>query len=98
MIRFALTSILLTSVAVEELRLFPTNAFRGIAVWIRLSRIQVIKERGMNSAMKAAVWLAMLVATWAADDPFLGTWKLNVGKSKMSSGAAPESRIETFTA
>lgn len=52
----------------------------------------------MNFATKAVVLLAMSVATWAADDPFLGTWKLNVGKSKMSSGAAPEARVETFTA
>ena len=33
------------------------------------------------------------VGLWAADDPFMGTWKLNLAKSNYGSAAAPKSEI-----
>lgn len=41
----------------------------------------------------ASLVLAMATVTFAADDPFVGTWKLNVAKSKGFSGHAPKSDI-----
>ena len=36
---------------------------------------------------------------WAADspDPVVGTWRLNVAKSKFPAGAAPQSQTRTYT-
>ena len=42
----------------------------------------------------AALLLCLTVAMWAAD-PWLGTWKVNVAKSKFSPGPPPKSRIQT---
>ena len=44
--------------------------------------------------------LAPLVAAlvWAAADPALGTWKLNIAKSKYSPGPAPKSATITYEA
>jgi len=36
------------------------------------------------------------VAVWAADNPFVGTWKLNVAKSTFDPGPAPRSRTVTI--
>ncbi|MEK7404344.1 MAG: hypothetical protein AAB225_04480 [Acidobacteriota bacterium] len=41
--------------------------------------------------------LAVSVALWAAD-PLLGTWKLNLEKSKYGARPAPKSSIATFAA
>ncbi|SRR5712692_1294371 len=49
----------------------------------------------MNRTLKIVV-LSLFVfslATWAADDSNIGTWKLNVDKSKYSPGPAPRSLI-----
>jgi len=35
---------------------------------------------------------------WAKDDPFVGTWKLNVAASKFDPGPAPQSQIRTWGA
>jgi hypothetical protein len=43
----------------------------------------------------AALLLCFAVGLWAAD-PWLGTWKLNVAKSKFSPGPPPKSRVRTF--
>jgi hypothetical protein len=32
----------------------------------------------------------------ARDNPFIGSWKLNLAKSKYSSGPAPQSQIQTY--
>ena len=42
----------------------------------------------------AALLLCFAVGLWAAD-PWIGTWKLNVAKSKFSPGPPPQSRIRT---
>ena len=36
------------------------------------------------------------VATWAADDPLVGTWKLYLSKSKYNPGPPPKSRVLKF--
>ena len=48
--------------------------------------------------MRLAVLLPCLtISLWAAN-PWLGTWKLNVAKSKFDPGPAPKSRIQTIVA
>ena len=42
-----------------------------------------------------AMMLSISVAGMAADDPLLGTWKLNVAKSKFDPGPPPKSAIRT---
>ena len=37
--------------------------------------------------------LTMAVGLWAAEDPLMGTWKINVAKSNFGSGAAPKSQV-----
>jgi hypothetical protein len=49
------------------------------------------------SRRKLGVSLLFISATlWAADDPLMGTWKVNVAKSTYSSGAPPMSTISTY--
>jgi hypothetical protein len=36
------------------------------------------------------------VAAYSADDPFIGTWKLNLAKSKFTPGPAPKSQTLTY--
>ena len=47
-----------------------------------------------------AVALVMLVseAVMAQSDPFIGTWKLNIAKSKYSSGPVPRSQTQAYEA
>lgn len=46
-----------------------------------------------------ALFTAVVVApAFAQDNPFLGTWKLNVAKSKIEPGPAPKSLTRTITA
>ena len=40
--------------------------------------------------------VAISVGLWGADDPILGTWKLNVSKSKFASGHPPRSLMQRF--
>jgi len=40
--------------------------------------------------------LYISVAVWAADDPLMGTWKLNVAKSKYHPGPAPRSTFNKY--
>jgi hypothetical protein len=40
--------------------------------------------------------LSFSAALWAADDPLMGTWKLDVAKSSYSSGAPPQSTISSY--
>ena len=48
--------------------------------------------------MTAILVLALATAAIAADDPFVGTWKLNVTKSKLNGGPPPvRSQTTTFT-
>ena len=51
------------------------------------------------SSKKIILLLAMLavsVALFAADDPFVGTWKLDLAKSRYSPGPAPKSGSNIF--
>jgi len=38
------------------------------------------------------------VVLLAQDNPFIGSWKLNIAKSKYSSGPAPQSQTQTYQA
>ncbi len=58
--------------------------------------IRTRKERdGMRWSVRIFVLALFLVSIslWAADDPLIGTWKLNVAKSKYSPGPPPRSAI-----
>jgi hypothetical protein len=61
--------------------------------------------RSKEKSMKRIVWLvAVLIAAVfahsavAQDNPMLGTWKLNLAKSKFEGGPAPKSLTRTITA
>src|SRR5437773_11596332 len=51
--------------------------------------------KGLCSACVVAIVVAAVAA--AAKDPFVGTWKLNMAKSKFEAGAPPKSSTATIT-
>src|SRR5947207_3515410 len=50
-----------------------------------------------RSLLVAAFVVGAAVVTSAAKDPFVGTWKLNMAKSKFEAGAPPKSSTATIT-
>jgi hypothetical protein len=56
----------------------------------RLARVTTI--------LSAAVLAVTLLANAQSKDPFVGTWRLNVAKSKYSPGPAPKSVTSTYEA
>lgn len=52
----------------------------------------------MSKKLRTAVLLLFVlsVAAWAADDPLMGTWKLNLAKSKFDPGPPPKSQINKY--
>lgn len=48
-------------------------------------------RRGIR--MLVFMMLAISVGLWAAEDPLMGTWKLNIAKSNLGPGAAPKSQF-----
>ena len=56
-----------------------------------------MKSKTLMSISAVVIWLAAASFLFAAD-PSLGTWKLNVAKSKYSPGPAPKSGNLTFEA
>ena len=55
------------------------------------------KPARVITALAAALVLFTLTAT-AQSDPFVGTWRLNVAKSKYSPGPAPKATSSTYEA
>ena len=53
----------------------------------------------MHRKLRGVIFLLFVfsVAAWAADDPQVGIWKLNVAKSKFSPGPPPKSQTVTVT-
>jgi hypothetical protein len=49
-------------------------------------------------ALLLALFSMLGCTLWAADDPSLGTWKLNLAKSSYSPGPAPKSQIVKYEA
>jgi len=56
----------------------------------RLTRVMTI--------LAAAVLAVAVLATAQSKDPFVGTWRLNVAKSKYNPGPAPKSVTSTYEA
>jgi len=56
----------------------------------RLTRVTMI--------LTAAVLAVAVLATAQSKDPFVGTWRLNVAKSKYSTGPVPKSITSTYEA
>jgi CTP-dependent riboflavin kinase len=50
-----------------------------------------MSRRLIRFAVIALFALALTIVAMAADNPFVGTWKLNVAKSKNTSGTLPKS-------
>lgn len=50
----------------------------------------------MNLQRVSLALLFISAALWAANDPLMGTWKLNVSKSTYSPGPAPKSSLNTY--
>ena len=59
-------------------------------------------NRQMNRRMRIFSLVVVVLAAGslllAQDNPFVGTWKLNVGKSKYNPGPAPQSQTRTWDA
>ncbi|MBL8292742.1 MAG: hypothetical protein JNN08_12940, partial [Bryobacterales bacterium] len=47
--------------------------------------------------LKTIVMLAVTAIALSAAEPYLGTWKANLAKSKYSPGPAPKSVVATYT-
>jgi formylglycine-generating enzyme required for sulfatase activity len=52
----------------------------------------------MNQLRLLAVIVGTAVIAWAADDPLVGTWRLNVSKSKFTPGPAPKEETRVYDA
>jgi hypothetical protein len=57
---------------------------------LRLTRVTMV--------LAAAVVAVTVIGTAQTKDPFVGTWRLNVAKSKYSPGPAPKSQTSTYEA
>ena len=51
----------------------------------------------MKTPVKLIVGLAVTTVVLVAADPILGTWKMNVSKSKINPGAAPQSVTAVYS-
>jgi hypothetical protein len=51
----------------------------------------------MSTICRLVLSLSLGALTLAAADPIIGTWKMNVAKSKISPGPAPKSVTSTYT-
>jgi len=60
--------------------------------------MRLTKSRIAGSVVVAALVLAVSWTASAQSDPAVGTWKLNVGRSKYVPGPAPQSNMITITA
>jgi hypothetical protein len=57
------------------------------------------KEKNHRFAVRLAIVLTVMFSVWlpaAADDPILGTWKLNRARSKYIPGPAPRSQTRIY--
>jgi hypothetical protein len=52
----------------------------------------------ISATLVSALLLALAVMAVAADNSFVGAWKMNLAKSKINSGPAPKREMVTFTA
>ena len=58
----------------------------------------ISKLTRVTTILGAAVLASAVLATAQSKDPFVGTWRLNVAKSKYSPGPAPKSITTTYEA
>jgi hypothetical protein len=65
-----------------------SRAFKGASM---------IVDKAPVAAVFAACLVASATAAAAAKDPFVGTWTLNIAKSKFEAGAPPKSSTATIT-
>lgn len=52
----------------------------------------------MNKLRLVAVIMGTAALAWASEDPVVGTWKLNVSKSKFTPGPAPKEETRVYEA
>ncbi len=64
--------------------------------------MRMLRNAGRAGWLVAAVLVGVLAlaqqAAWAEGEAFLGTWKLNVGKSRYSPGPPPQSQTSVYEA
>jgi hypothetical protein len=58
----------------------------------------ISKRARITIVLAAGVLMAAVLATAQSKDPFVGTWRLNVAKSKYSPGPPPKSQTSTYQA
>ena len=58
----------------------------------------ISKRARITIVLAAGVLMAAVLATAQSKDPFVGTWRLNVAKSKYSPGSPPKSQTTTYQA
>jgi hypothetical protein len=58
----------------------------------------ISKRARITIVLAAGVLMAAVLATAQSKDPFVGTWRLNVAKSKYSPGPPPKSQTTTYQA
>lgn len=63
---------------------------------MHISNIQRRKTMRVNFKTLAFAVLFISVSLWAADDPVIGTWKIDLAKSKFSPGPPPKSMINKY--
>jgi hypothetical protein len=52
----------------------------------------------MSTLRLVAVIMGTMAIAWAADDPVVGTWKLNLSKSKYTPGPPPQEETRVYEA
>jgi hypothetical protein len=52
----------------------------------------------MSTLRLVAVIMGTMAIAWAADDPVVGTWKLNLSKSKYTPGPPPQEEARVYEA
>ena len=62
-----------------------------------LFRRTLYRQRKEYLMLKTIITLAVSAVILSAAEPYLGTWKANVAKSKYSPGPAPKSHVATYT-
>jgi hypothetical protein len=55
-----------------------------------------LKLARMTMVFAAGILASFVLATAQANDPFVGTWRLNLAKSKYSPGPGPKSTTSTY--
>jgi hypothetical protein len=82
--------------ASEQVHNPPPLRHEEIGADASLSKGSILMRRTLSAFTFLVLAAAAAGLLWAEDNPFLGTWKLNVEKSKFESVPAPKSQTRTI--